>query len=105
MGQVGDSMKRNSCGMTLIEIILALAILAVIALAILPAFTSSFKGIMAAGKKSDIVFQSQNETEDKILEGANTIAFTINIAFPGVPPVTQQGEAVTKGAIHLFIPK
>ena len=97
---------RKQKGLTLIEVLLSFAILAILTLAILPQFASALRGIVKAGNRSNTIYQSQNEAEDKIFQGAASTANSMTIVFPGGVPVTVtvQGENVTKGDVKIFIP-
>lgn len=57
---------KNSKGMTLIEIILAMAILGIIVAAILSMFSSSYSNIFASGSRTDEVLQVETIVDDLI---------------------------------------
>lgn len=94
-------------GLTLIEIIISFAFMAILIIALLPMFTTAFKGVVRAGSTSDIIYKSQNETEDKILDGAASSVSILKIIFPDTTPieVVVNGEDVSNGNINLFIPE
>lgn len=69
----GENMKKR--GMTLIEVIISLAILAIIAVSFLSIFTSGFSLIFKFGRKSKTVMNS-NEIMNMIYETAHGETFT-----------------------------
>ncbi|MDW7656059.1 MAG: type II secretion system protein [Bacillota bacterium] len=53
----------NKRGLTLIEVILAMAILAIVATMVFPVFSSAFTGIMRSGDISDSAFRTSSQIE------------------------------------------
>lgn len=74
-------MKYRKSGFTLVEIILALALFAILAIAFVPAFVSAFRWITDAGKQSNAIYNSQNSLEDIVSEwiGSGVVGSTSNI--------------------------
>ena len=58
--------KKNSRGFTLIEIIIGIAILAVISVAFLTLFSFSITRIISAGRKNESQYVAQEEIENVI---------------------------------------
>lgn len=104
-------MKRKDCGLTLIEILIGLAILAVMALSFTALFTSSFAGIFSAGRKSTALFQAQQQMEQKIAGGTSGNT-PLTITLPDLTTIQVQGEILSvpysyedkTGTIISFIP-
>lgn len=89
--------KSLSSGVTLIEIIIALALLSVILIAFLLLFTESFTNIFSAGNKSEALFTIQRELENKLNEPLpQGEAHMLEIIFPTVSqPIRVDGKIVT----------
>lgn len=93
-------MGFNNKGFTLIEIIVSIAILAILVVATLSLTAQGFTGIYRAGNKSKQVFNSSNlmeatiggieEDEDSIKRDRGTLTFKIN-----GENVTLSGEIIT----------
>ncbi|KAB2951655.1 prepilin-type N-terminal cleavage/methylation domain-containing protein [Heliorestis acidaminivorans] len=64
---------KNSRGLTLVELLVALAILSIIVVAYLSLFTISYQGIFHSGHKSNALFEGQ-EVIDKIIRNPNYTA-------------------------------
>lgn len=62
---------RTRKGLTLIEVILAFAIIGIIAVALLTIFNSGLKNILNAGKRTKAVFIQKELIDNKILEYEN----------------------------------
>ena len=69
---------KNKKGFTLIEMIISLAILAILAAAFLGVFTSGYSGILSAGKYSQTGYVGQRAMENRIA----------GISVAGIPNVT-----------------
>ena len=91
-------------GMTLVEVVLALAIIGIIAVALLGPFTFAFTQINQAGHKSIAGFKAQEATDQEIsgvsVNPGATIApvpttLTINLPVPLSTPIEQDGEIIT----------
>jgi prepilin-type N-terminal cleavage/methylation domain-containing protein len=106
---MGAIFMSNRRGFTLIEMIISIAIIGVIAVAFLPLFTTSFKWIADAGRRSDTLFNSQDASEEKILQGASTNAGHLNFDFTfsdgtGAVNIQVEGEHVQNDTLYMFIP-
>lgn len=112
---------KNRKGVTLIEIIIAVAILGIIAAAFLMMFSNGLSTIYFAGNKSRATFSAQSDVDNKILNSSDVNTDTIYVDFydietpdSSVTPVTKsvtgeiiQGTAVVGGknsVIVTFIP-
>lgn len=94
--------KKANHGMTLIEIILALAILGIIAVAFLGTFTFAFIQITQAGHKSTAGFKAQQGIDLGIIGAPLGVDATISpttiiieLPFPLSTPMTQDGKIIT----------
>lgn len=106
-------------GLALVELVVAILILAVIILAFTTLFGDSYANIFTAGRKSRALYQAQEELEIKIRTGTaqdNMFAITLptGTTLPnGSGVLTVPGELVTgdytyegkTGTVTTFIPK
>ncbi|MBK5240152.1 type II secretion system protein [Clostridium sp.] len=76
----GKSVIKNQEGFTLIEVVLSIAILAIISTSFLKMFTSSIVGISNSGKKSDSHFTAQNQIETNINDSTILTGSVVNTA-------------------------
>lgn len=79
--------------MTLIEIIVSVAILAIIVLGTLAMFTSGFKMITISNWHNKMTFNSQTEAEQNLYD-KNTSASTFRIDFETGSPVFSPGAVL-----------
>ena len=96
-------------GFTLIEIILAIAILAILIIAFTPSFMTAFRWITDAGKNSATMYNSQNVLENLIVAGTIETSDRLTLTFTdsggGTPiQVDVDGLDSVNGNNHLFIP-
>lgn len=100
---------RNKSGFTLIEIILALALFAILVVAFAPAFVTAFRWITDAGKQSNAIYASQDNLESIVSEwvakGAVTNTTTIDIEFVGTSPIQLIIENYVDGDMEMFLRK
>lgn len=74
----------NKRGMTYVELLVALALLALIVVSFTPMLVSSYETLYKAGEKTEEVYKSQEEIEDQlavrnsIREGSVAMSFTMN---------------------------
>ncbi len=86
--------KKNVSGMTLMEVIIAIAILSIVVISILGMLTSGFRMIARAGWNSVVTFDSQAEAEETlILKNTDPLAAGITITFPS-DTITCPGKAI-----------
>lgn len=85
-------MKKK--GMTLIEIIIAIAIIAIIAISIFPIFTMGLVTINSAGNRSEAQYKTQAEIENDLSKSPSE-EDTLNIDIPGLD-ICVKGELKTK---------
>jgi prepilin-type N-terminal cleavage/methylation domain-containing protein len=101
---------KHSKGMTLIEVIVAIAILGIVVVAFLNLFTFGYTHISNAGHRSAAGFQAHQAAEQKIAGGAidpsiveaeNPTTIIINLPSP-LPsmPMTQSGREVSFEAVR-----
>lgn len=96
--------KINHSGMTLIEIIVALAIVGIIAIGFLPMFSNGIKVLVNNGIQIKDMYTNQNSIEQKISQSTNSGAVTMSIVFPG-KTINISGENMTIGSYNLFVTK
>lgn len=92
-------------GFTLVEVILSLAILGILCIAFLPAFTSGFKGIFRAGQNNRELFVAQKEMENIIDVDSIVTNGQLDIEFSGTTTISLDGQNVSNGSLRLFIPQ
>ena len=94
----GVIMKK---GLTLIEVILAIALISIISISFLPGITFGFKNLIESKKFTEDVFSSQMEIE-KIMEAKRkeTGGDTFDIF-----GVTVAGHNIDYGELHVFQPE
>ena len=105
-------LKQNS-GLTLIEIIAAFAILAVIIGTFYSLFASSYKSVVNSGQKSKAKNLASQALEGRIPAGATSTGSAVVLRFPGVPDINVSGQAITTSAavngqdvtLDVFLPK
>lgn len=103
-------MKKSRSGYTLIEVIIALALLGILAAGFLPIFFSAYLQIIEAGKRSRTLNEAQDINESQILNGALVSSDSLHFSFTdadGNHEVTVQldGEYIQNDPLHMFIPK
>jgi prepilin-type N-terminal cleavage/methylation domain-containing protein len=105
------NLVQQKDGFTLVELLVAIAILMIAIFAFTTLFTTSFSGIFRAGRKSEALFTAQEELDNLIAEGvsspdmAHTIVFTnLDVEVDGEHieiPYEYEGRS---GILHYFLP-
>lgn len=101
-------MRRRKSGFTLLEVIIALAIIGILAAGFLPVFFSAYLQIIDAGKRSKELNIAQDLNESIIMQTADVSTDELNFEFKdinGQNPVTVviTGELVENGSLPIFI--
>ncbi len=81
-------------GMTLIELIIAMAILSIIVIAFLNMFTVGFTGIINASKHTEVGYEAQKDMENSILTDPSTGIISIEIEFSGGTTIESIGKVL-----------
>lgn len=89
--------RSGESGLTLIEIVVALAILTLILVPFTLLLTSSYVNIFAAGYKNQALYTLQTELENEVSNPSGQgETHTLEIVFPGVmQPIRITGNIVT----------
>ena len=106
------AMKKKNSGMTLVEIIVAMAILGIISITFLSIFSGMFKGIVNAGQRSKATFGAQQDLENYIATNTTNATDNLVITYNGLTSVTIEGENMsvpkTSGSttitVDVFVP-
>ncbi len=110
------SLVKSNNGFSLVEIIVAIAVLLIVVFAFTTLFTSAFGGIFTQGRKSGALYDEAQQVLEQLYEqGASvTGAETLSITFDAAPanPVNVTGSVVNQnynydnktGVIDAFIP-
>ena len=107
--------EKKYRGMTLIEIIIAIALIGIITVSILTLLSVGFKNIISAGDKAEIIFNVQsniedqiNETTDEATELTETFKLKIGDDEISMPGKVKSVESILpnggKVQIDIFIP-
>jgi prepilin-type N-terminal cleavage/methylation domain-containing protein len=104
---------KSLSGFTLLEVVLAMAILGIILIALLTLYTSGFKSIVHAGKSGDELYNTQSSLETKIYQGAavdSAAEIEIELPEPLESPyptsvIIVDGEFVEEDGIKIFLPE
>ncbi|MBS3898094.1 MAG: prepilin-type N-terminal cleavage/methylation domain-containing protein [Dethiobacter sp.] len=72
--------KNDVSGLSLVEVLVALLVMAIVIVPLISMFTNGFSGIARTGRKSQDLYQAQKEVEAAIYAGVNSIT-------PSPPPL------------------
>jgi prepilin-type N-terminal cleavage/methylation domain-containing protein len=97
-------MKNN--GMTLIEVIIALAILGILSLMVLTFFSATIIGIIHFGDYTEDVFLNQDLIEEHISDDDSGTSGAVEFYFDGEGnnSITIPGDEIYEGEIGIFLP-
>ncbi len=102
---------KDEYGFTLVEILIAVTILAISVFAFTTLFTGSFTGIFNAGHKSDALFKAQEEMDNIISENTGNGEEVLVIVFDqktisvsGEKKIIPYEHEGRKGNLHYFLP-
>ena len=85
--------KINNKGFTLIEIIISLAIIGIMSIGFLALFTTGYKIIIIAGKKSNAVMQTEMNIESDLALGTNSSEAISELSLKfGIDDITVKGK-------------
>lgn len=96
--------KNDNKGFTLIEIMLAVAVLSIIVVSFSGAFSSGFRSIQQSRKEITNLNESQSELEEKIASEAFDRAQTLNLHFNNQESIEVPGAIVEKNEVRTFLP-
>lgn len=87
MGQGGLMMKRlqRKQGFTLIEVLIAMAIISLIAVVSLPMFTMGMKSVESSEGNSEDLFAIQSKIENSQIDPGQGSDMTLSFEFSGYP--------------------
>lgn len=100
-------MKIKNKGFTLIEIIVSIALIAILGISLLTMFTVGFKSIIGAGNKNITVYKEQAETEEKLKSkpsSGNISNKFLKISFEDSTYIEVEGKIETQSKITVFNP-
>lgn len=96
--------KKNNNGFTLVEIMLAVAVLSIIVVSFSGAFSSGFRSIQQSRNEITNLNESQSELEEKIATEAFDRAQTLNLHFNNQESIEVPGAIVEKNKVRTFLP-
>lgn len=96
--------KINHNGMTLIEVVVALAIIGIIAIGIIPMFSSGIKLLVNNGIQIKSMYTKQDKTEKNISIGTDSIDGELELIFSGEPIKVKGKKIIVEDSYNLFIP-
>jgi len=96
--------NKNNNGFTLIEIMLAVAVLSIIVVSFSGAFSSGFRSIQQSRNEITNLNESQSDLEEKIATEAFDRAKTLNLDFNNQQSIEVPGAIVEKNDVRTFLP-
>lgn len=90
---------KNPQGFTLIEMIVALAIIGIMAVSFLTVFSSTYAHIFSAGRRSDAIFSTEKKVEAAIASGTTGTADTFSLSIGG-RTINVSGTLVTEQSTY-----
>lgn len=90
---------KNSQGFTLIEMIVALAIIGIMAVSFLTVFSTTYAHIFSAGRRSDAIFNTEKKVEAAIASGTTATTDTFSLSIGG-RTVNVSGTLVTEQSTY-----
>jgi len=92
-------------GFALLEVLVAITVLLLVAVAMVPLFSISSTGIVESGNLSQNQYTAQQSLENAIAAGGTSTSASLEIQFPGVTPIiTVHGITQQSGSWRVFIP-
>lgn len=83
-------------GFSLVELLVALAVLSIILIPFLHLLIVNYTNIVAAGNKSQALFSVQNELENALdTSSVSGVSRPVAIVFPGIVPIHIGGRMIT----------
>lgn len=90
------SKKTHDTGLTLVEVIVALAVLTIVLIPFLNLLIGSSVNIFAAGNKNQALYDAQKELENEIKTSSGQgQTHSLQINFPGVAQMQVDGKIIT----------
>lgn len=91
--------QRTQGGMTLIEVIVSMALIAIIAGVFLPLFSTALVWVFAAGDKGEAYSAAQRDVETRLATGEAIYSQTLVIDFPGTQIQVRGGLVETRRVV------
>lgn len=89
----------SSGGFTLIEVLVSIAILAIISVALLLLFNHSFWGIIKSGNKAENIYEVQQQLENEVENVAYTPDEEITLKFDNGPEIIVHGKYIEESVV------
>lgn len=93
-GMTSKTGKTNQKGVTLVEIIVALAILGIISVTFLTIFAGTFKWVIDGGDRGEAVFSAQQAVESNLVDSSTGSPVTVVIRKQDGSSITVAGKLV-----------
>lgn len=101
---------KNKKGMTLIEVIIAMAIFSIFVIIIITVYTSVITAVGRTRQQVIVNYESQIELEKAISEveiivgDTNTMIFNFDLDIINMGPISVTGKIVENGKFKVFVP-